>query len=107
MVDAAEGTLIPSEARDQAGAVRDLVAAFKRSPTSATRTADLVPRAWIPGLVAALLLLALHHRPSGAGAGRAWRACCCSPRPAAAQRPDRGRARARGRRSRPVPPPSF
>jgi Ca-activated chloride channel homolog len=57
-VDAAEGTLVPSEARDQGGAVRDLVAAMKRSPTSATRTADLVPRAWIPGLVAALLLLA-------------------------------------------------
>jgi Ca-activated chloride channel family protein len=58
IVDAAEGTLVPSEAPDQGGAVRDLVAAMKRSPTSATRTADLVPRAWIPGLVAALLLLA-------------------------------------------------
>ena len=31
---------------------------MKRSPSSATRTADLVPRGWIPGLVAALLLLA-------------------------------------------------
>ena len=58
IVDAAEGTLVPSQAPDQAGAVRDLVAAMKRSPTSSTRTADLVPRAWIPGLVAALLLLA-------------------------------------------------
>lgn len=58
IVDAAEGTLVPSDVSDQAGAVRDLVAAMKRSPTSATRTADLVPRAWIPGLVAALLLLA-------------------------------------------------
>ena len=58
VIDAAEGTLVPNEASDQAGAVRDLVAAMKRSPTSATRTADLVPRAWIPGLVAALLLLA-------------------------------------------------
>jgi len=57
IVDAAEGTLVPSQAPDQAGAVRDLVAAMKRSPTSSTRTADLVPRAWIPGLVAALLLL--------------------------------------------------
>jgi hypothetical protein len=44
-VDAAEGTLVPSEVPDQGGAVRDLVAAMKRSPTSATRTADLVPRA--------------------------------------------------------------
>jgi Ca-activated chloride channel family protein len=56
VVDAAEGTLVPSEVPDQAGAVRDLVAAMKRSPTSETRTADLVPRAWIPVLAAALLL---------------------------------------------------
>src|SRR4051812_35127532 len=58
IVDAAEGTLVPNELPDQAGAVRDLVAAMKRSPTSETRTADLVPRAWIPALAAALLLLA-------------------------------------------------
>jgi Ca-activated chloride channel family protein len=57
MVDAAEGTLVPSEVPDQAGAVRDLVAAMKRSPSSETRTADLVPRAWIPVLSAALLLI--------------------------------------------------
>ena len=57
MVDAAEGTLVPSEVPDQAGAVRDLVAAMKRSPSSETRTADLVPRAWIPVLAAALLLI--------------------------------------------------
>jgi Ca-activated chloride channel family protein len=56
VVDASEGTLVPSEVPDQAGAVRDLVAAMKRSPTSETRTADLVPRAWVPVLVAALLL---------------------------------------------------
>jgi tetratricopeptide (TPR) repeat protein len=57
VVDAAEGTLVPNELPDQAGAVRDLVAAMKRSPTSETRTADLVPRAWIPVLGAVLLLL--------------------------------------------------
>jgi Ca-activated chloride channel family protein len=57
VVNAAEGTLVLSEARDQAGAVRDLVAAMKRSPSSETRTADLVPRGWIPVLLAALLLL--------------------------------------------------
>lgn len=57
IVDAAEGTLVPSEVADQAGAVRDLVAAMKRSPSSETRTADLVPRAWIPVLAAALLLM--------------------------------------------------
>lgn len=58
IVDAAEGTLVPSELPDQAGAVRDLVSAMKRSPTSEARTADLVPRAWIPALAAGLLLLA-------------------------------------------------
>jgi Ca-activated chloride channel family protein len=57
IVDAAEGTLVPNELPDQAGAVRDLVAAMKRSPTAETRTADLVPRAWIPALAAALLLV--------------------------------------------------
>jgi Ca-activated chloride channel family protein len=57
MVDAGEGTLVPNELPDQAGAIRDVVAAMKRSPTSETRTADLVPRAWIPVLGAALLLL--------------------------------------------------
>ncbi|HEX7337201.1 MAG TPA: VWA domain-containing protein, partial [Gemmatimonadales bacterium] len=56
VVDAAEGTLVPSELPDQAGAVRDLVAAMKRSPTAETRTADLVPRAWIPALAALLVI---------------------------------------------------
>jgi Ca-activated chloride channel family protein len=89
MADAAEGTLIPSEARDQARAVRDLVAAFKRSPTSATRTADLVPRAWIPGLVAALLLLAYTlARPGPALVGLAG--LLVLARPASAQRPTAG-----------------
>ena len=57
LVDAAEGTLVPNELADQAGAVRDVVAAMKRSPTSETRTTDLVPRAWIAALAASLLLL--------------------------------------------------
>ena len=56
-VDAAEGTLVPNDLPDQAGAVRDLVASMKRSPSSETKTADLVPRSWIPALVAALFLL--------------------------------------------------
>jgi Ca-activated chloride channel family protein len=57
VVDAAEGTLVLNELADQAGAVRDVVAAMKRSPTADTRTSDLVPRAWIPVLAAGLLLL--------------------------------------------------
>jgi Ca-activated chloride channel family protein len=81
VVEASEGNLVPSEVADQAGAVRDLVAAMKRSPSSETRTSDLVPRAWIPVLAAALLLLAYTlARPGPAlvvlaglllGAGRA------------------------------------
>jgi Ca-activated chloride channel family protein len=89
VVDAAEGTLVPGEARDQGGAVRDLVAAMKRSPTSATRTADLVPRAWIPGLVAALLLLAYTiARPGPALIGLAG--LLLLTRPLDAQRPTAG-----------------
>ncbi|MEP6687028.1 MAG: VWA domain-containing protein [Gemmatimonadales bacterium] len=89
IVDAAEGTLVPSEAPDQAGAVRDLVAAMKRSPTSATRTADLVPRAWIPGLIAALLLLGYTiARPGPALIGLAG--LLAVGRTAEAQRPTAG-----------------
>jgi Ca-activated chloride channel family protein len=72
LVDAAEGTLVPNELADQAGAVRDVVAAMKRSPTSETRTTDLVPRAWIPALGAALLLLCytlLRPGPALVGVG--------------------------------------
>jgi Ca-activated chloride channel family protein len=88
MVDAAEGTLVPSEVPDQAGAVRDLVAAMKRSPTSETRTADLVPRAWIPVLLAALLLaLYTIARPGPALVGLAGLLVAGS---AAAQRPAKG-----------------
>ena len=89
IVEAAEGTLVPNEVPDQGGAVRDLVAAMKRSPTSATRTADLVPRAWIPGLVAALLLLGYTiARPGPALVGLAG-LLLAAPR-AEAQRPTAG-----------------
>jgi Ca-activated chloride channel family protein len=88
VVDAAEGTLVPSEVPDQAGAVRDLVAAMKRSPTSETRTADLVPRAWVPVLIAALLLaLYTIARPGPALVGLAGLFIAGS---AAAQRPAKG-----------------
>lgn len=100
VVDAAEGTLVPSETADQGGAVRDLVAAMKRSPTSATRTTDLVPRAWIPALVAALLLLAYTlARPGPALIGLAGLALLVPP--LEAQRPTAGgRALAAGNPTR-------
>jgi Ca-activated chloride channel homolog len=96
VVDAAEGTLVPNELPDQAGAVRDLVAAMKRSPTSETRTADLIPRAWIPILGAALLLLGYTlARPGPALIGLAGVLLLSAP--ANAQRPTEGtRAMAAG-----------
>ena len=59
VTEAGEGTLVPADVPDQAGAVRDLLEAFKRSPTRETRAADLLPLGWIPALAAGLLLL-LH-----------------------------------------------
>jgi len=89
MVDAAEGTLVPSEVPDQAGAVRDLVATLKRSPASETSTADLVPRGWIPVLAAALLLLGYTiSRPGPALVGLAGAMLLGGP--ADGQRPSAG-----------------
>jgi Ca-activated chloride channel family protein len=58
IAEAAGGTYVGPEIADQAGAVRDLLERLQRSPTSETRIADQVPRAWVPALLAALLLLA-------------------------------------------------
>jgi Ca-activated chloride channel family protein len=59
LTDAADATLIPADAPDQAGAAAEIMATFKRNPTVQTRASDLLPRAWIP-LLAAALLLGLH-----------------------------------------------
>ena len=59
VADAAEGALVPAQLPDQAGAIRDLLSAFARAPSRETRSADLLPLAWIP-LLAALLLLGLQ-----------------------------------------------
>lgn len=89
IVDASEGTLVPSEVPDQAGAVRELMSAMKRSPSAETRTADLVPRAWIPVLAAALLLLGYTlARPGPALVGIAG--LMLLGREAVAQRPTEG-----------------
>jgi Ca-activated chloride channel homolog len=95
IVDASEGTLVPNELPDQAGAVRDLVSSMKRSPTAETRTADLIPRGWIPALAAVLLLLGYTLARPGpaliALAALLWST------PASAQRPTAGaRAMAAG-----------
>lgn len=55
--DAGDATLVAADVPDQAGAVRSLLAGFVRKSGAESRASDLVPRAWIPALVAALLLL--------------------------------------------------
>ncbi len=59
VADAARGMFVSAEVNDQAGAVREMVLAFKRAPTATTTAAQDVSRAWIPLLVAVLALL-LH-----------------------------------------------
>jgi Ca-activated chloride channel homolog len=66
LADAAEGTVVPADLPDQAGAVKNIVAAFKRSPISETRIADLVPRGWIPALAGVLVLLVFTFATRGA-----------------------------------------
>ncbi len=56
VADAAEGALVPAELSDQAAAVRELLAAYQRSPTSSASTQDLLPLVWIPALLAAAFL---------------------------------------------------
>jgi len=56
--DAAQGTLVAADLPDQAGAVRDLVASYRRARASESRTEQSRPRAWLPLLLAVGLLVA-------------------------------------------------
>ncbi len=56
VADAAQGTIVAAELPDQAGAVRDLVASYKRAMATESRTQRGRPRAWIPLLLAGLVL---------------------------------------------------
>jgi len=88
IADAAEGALVPAELPDQAGAVRELLSAFQRAPTSSASTQDLLPLVWIPALLAALLLGAqTTTRKTAALVGLAG---LCLAAPLAAQRPAPG-----------------
>jgi Ca-activated chloride channel homolog len=58
IADAAQGTIVAAELPDQAGAVRDLVASYKRATATESRTQRGRPRAWIPLLLAGLILVA-------------------------------------------------
>jgi Ca-activated chloride channel family protein len=58
VADAARGTIVDAALPDQAGAVRDLVASYKRSRATETSTQSRRPRGWIPLFGAILVLLA-------------------------------------------------
>jgi len=61
IADAAQGTIVAAELPDQAGAVRDLVASYKRATATESRTQHGRPRAWIPLLLAYLAELKAHE----------------------------------------------
>jgi len=101
VADAAQGTIVAAELPDQAGAVRDLVASYKRATATESRTQRGRPRAWIPLLLAALVLGAqTFTRRTAALIGLLL--CIAAPDAAHAQRPrsnaekawDKGDARA-------------
>src|SRR3989475_12347328 len=54
--DAAQGTLVAADLPDQAGAVRDLVASYRRARASEARTEQKPPPARLPSVVALGLL---------------------------------------------------
>ncbi|HEY7193852.1 MAG TPA: VWA domain-containing protein [Gemmatimonadales bacterium] len=56
IADAAQGTIVAAELPDQAGAIRDLVASYKRATAMESRTQRGRPRAWIPLLLAGIVL---------------------------------------------------
>ncbi len=55
--DAGRGVVVSALLSDQAGAVRDLVSGYKRSPETTSTAAQDVSRAWIPILGAVAILL--------------------------------------------------
>jgi tetratricopeptide (TPR) repeat protein len=59
VADAAQGVLVSAEVGDQAGRVRELVTAFKRTPMATTTAAQDISRAWVP-ILAAVISLLLH-----------------------------------------------
>jgi Ca-activated chloride channel family protein len=91
--DAAQGTLVAADLPDQAGAVRDLVASYRRARAGETRTEQSRPRAWLPLMLAVVLLVAqAASRRTAALVGLAF-ALLAVP-PGAAQQPPRPRSSA-------------
>ena len=58
MAEALDAAVIQADVPDQAGAVRDVLAALARRPIRERRLADLEPLAWLMALLAMLALLA-------------------------------------------------
>ena len=86
VADAAQGTIVAAELPDQAGAVRDLVASYKRATATGSRTQRGRPRAWIPLLLAGLVLAAqTFTRRTAALVGVLL--CLAAPTAVRAQRP--------------------
>jgi Ca-activated chloride channel family protein len=57
VADGGQGTLVAADLPDQAGAIRDLVASYRRARASETRTEQSRPRAWLPLMLAVVLLV--------------------------------------------------
>jgi len=92
VADAAHGTLVAADLPDQAGAVRDLVASYKRSRSTETTTQLARPRGWIPLLGAVVLLLGqVWSRRTAALVGLLWFLAGTGAR-VQAQTPDRPRS---------------
>ena len=86
--DAAQGTLVAADLPDQAGAVRDLVASYRRARASETRTEQSRPRAWMPLMLAVMLLVVqAATRRTAALVGIAFACLATLPSAGAAQQP--------------------
>ena len=93
VADAAQGTLVAADLPDQAGAVRDLVASFRRARASEARTEQGKLRAWLP-LLAAVALLVTQAATRRTAALIAVALCGLFPPPARAQQSARPRSKA-------------
>jgi Ca-activated chloride channel family protein len=92
LADAAQGTLVAAELPDQAGAVRDLVASYKRATATESRTQRGRPRAWIP-LLLAIVVLGAQTAARRTAALVAITLCLSSPAADAQQAPPPARPR--------------
>jgi Ca-activated chloride channel family protein len=89
VADAAQGTFVAADLPDQAGAVRDVVASYRRARASETSTHLGRPHAWLPLLLAVtLLVVQAAARRTAALIGLVL---CALGAPAAAQQPERPR----------------